>query len=81
MVPQKGTIKLLSDPVIAFLSIFSTELKVGTRTDIFTLLQHYLQLKCPSDERIYTILYVHKTEYYFNFKECNSDTCYNVDEL
>ena len=76
---KKLNIKLLYDPVIAFLGIFSTELKVGTRTDLFTLLQHYLQLKCPSDERIYKILYVHKTEYYFNLKECNSDTCYNID--
>ena len=67
MVPQKVKHQ------IAFLGIFSTELKVGTQTDVFTLLQHYLQLKCPSDERIYKILYLHKMEYYFNLKECNSE--------
>ena len=37
-------------------------------TDLFILLQHYLQLKCPSDEWTYRTLYVHKMEFISTLK-------------
>ena len=47
----------------------------------FILANSWKPPKCSSpDDRISKIIYIHTIKYYLVKKECNSNTCFNMDE-